>query len=140
MKDTYKKAFYITVCVFGVALASWAVWRLLPSSADEMKRCAVVVNAESWHEVRVDGKPLLYFAECYGDSAFSDLRTVRNEALHSTYSAGFWTNRWLMMPSCEGRIVTAIETPTDALRACADSTIMRLCREAAAARLKTLKH
>ena len=45
-----------------------------------------------------------------------------------------------MMPSCEGRIVTAIETPTDALRACADSTIMRLCREAAAARLKTLKH
>lgn len=45
-----------------------------------------------------------------------------------------------MMPSCEGRIVTAIETPTNALRACADSTIMRLCREAAAARLKTLKH
>lgn len=140
MKDTYKKAFYIAVCVFGVALASWATWRLLPSSADEMKRCAVVVNAESWHEVRVDGKPLLYFAECYGDSAVSDLRTVRNEALHRTYSAGFWTNRWLMMPSCEGRIVTAIETPTDALRACADSTIMRLCREAAAARLKTLKH
>lgn len=40
MKDTYKKAFYIAACVFGVALASWAVWRLLPSSADEMKRCA----------------------------------------------------------------------------------------------------
>ena len=140
MTDTYKKAFYIAACVFGVALASWAVWRLLPSSADEMKRCTMVVNAESWHEVRVDGKPLLYFAECYGDSAVSDLRTVRNKALHRTYSAGFWTNRWLMMPSCKGRIVTAIETPTDALRACADSTIMRLCREAAAARLKTLKH
>ena len=64
MTDTYKKAFYIAACVFGVALASWAVWRLLPSSADEMKRCTMVVNAESWHEVRVDGKPLPYFAEC----------------------------------------------------------------------------
>ena len=53
MKDTYKKAFYIAVCVLGVALASWATWRLLPLSADEMKRCAVVVNAESWHEVRM---------------------------------------------------------------------------------------
>ena len=140
MKDTYKKAFCIAACVLGAALISWATWRLWPSSADGMRRCAVVVSATSWHEVRVDGKPLLYFAECYGDSAVSDLRTVRNEALHRTYSAGFWTNRWLMMPSCEGRIVTAIETPTDALRACADSTIMRLCREAAAARLKTLKH
>ena len=140
MKDTYKKAFYIAACVFGVALASWATWRLLPSSADEMKRCAVVVSAASWHEVLVDGKPLLYFAESEGDSTVIDLKTVRDEALQRTYSAGFWANRWLMMPSCEGRIVTAIETPTDALRACADSTIMRLCREAAAARLKTLKH
>lgn len=140
MKDTYKKAFCIAACVLGVSLASWATWRLLPSSADEMKRCAVVVSAASWHEVRVDGKPLLYFAESYGDSAVSDLQTARDEALQRTYSAGFWANRWLMMPSCEGRIVTAIETPTDALRACADSTIMRLCRKAAAARLKTLKH
>lgn len=140
MKDTYKKAFCIAACVLGVSLASWTTWRLLPSSADEMKRCAVVVSAASWHEVLVDGKPLLYFAESYGDSAVSDLKTVRDEALQRTYSAGFLANRWLMMPSCEGRIVTAIETPTDALRACADSTIMRLCREAAAARLKTLKH
>lgn len=140
MKDTYKKAFCIAACVLGVSLASWATWRLLPSSAEEMKRCAVVVSAASWHEVRVDGKPLLYFAESYGDSAVSDLNTTRDEALQCTYSAGFWANRWLMMPSCEGRIVTAIETPTDALRACADSTIMRLCRKAAAARLKTLKH
>lgn len=140
MKDTYKKAFCIAACVLGVSLASWATWRLLPSSADEMKRCAVVVSAASWHEVLVDGKPLLYFAESYGDSAVSDLNTTRDEALHRTYSAGFWANRWLMMPSCEGKIVTAIETPTDALRACADSTIMRLCRKAAAARLKTLKH
>lgn len=140
MKDTYKKAFCIAACVLGVSLASWTTWRLLPSSADEMKRCAVVVSAASWHEVRVDGKPLLYFAESYGDSAVSDLQTARDEALQRTYSAGFWANKWFMMPSCEGRIVTAIETPTDALRACADSTIMRLCREAAAARLKTLKH
>lgn len=140
MKDTYKKAFCIAACVLGVSLASWTTWRLLPSSADEMKRCAVVVSAASWHEVLVDGRPLLYFAESYGDSAVSDLQTARDEALQRTYSAGFWANRWLMMPSCEGRIVTAIETPTDALRACADSTIMRLCHEAAAARLKTLKH
>lgn len=140
MKDTYKKAFCIAACVLGVSLASWTTWRLLPSSADEMKRCAVVVSAASWHEVLVDGKPLLYFAESYGDSAVSDLQTDRDEALQRTYSAGFWANRWLMMPSCEGRIVTAIETPTYALRACADSTIMRLCRKAAAARLKTLKH
>ena len=140
MKDTYKKAFGITACVLGMSLASWATWRLWPSSADEMKRCAVVVSDASWHEVRVDGKPLLYFAESYGDSAVSDLQTARDEALRRTYSAGFWTNRWLMMPSCEGKIVTVTETPTDALRACADSTIMRICREAAAARLKTLKH
>lgn len=140
MKDTYKKAFCIAACVLGVSLASWATWRLLPSSADEMKRCAVVVSAASWHEVLVDGKPLIYFAESEGDSTVSDLKTVRDEALQRTYSAGFWANRWLMMPSCEGRIVTAIETPTDALHACADSTIMRLCRKAAAARLKTLKH
>ena len=69
MKDTYKKAMCIAACVLGVSLVSWTTWRLLPSSADEMRRCAVVVSATSWYEVTVDGKPLLYFAESDADSA-----------------------------------------------------------------------
>lgn len=77
MKDTYKKAMCIAACVLGVSLVSWTTWRLLPSSADEMRRCAVVVSATSWYEVTVDGKPLLYFAESDADSAVYNVTTDR---------------------------------------------------------------
>ena len=138
MKDTYKKAMCIAACVLGVSLVSWTTWRLLPSSADEMRRCAVVVSATSWYEVTVDGKPLLYFAESDADSAVYNVTTDRKKALHRSFSTGVWTNDWLLMPSCKGRLVTISHAPSDVLRGSADSTIIRLCREAVTARLRDI--
>ena len=138
MKDTYKKAMCIATCVLGVSLVSWTTWRLLPSSADEMRRCAVVVSATSWYEVTVDGKPLLYFAESDADSAVYNVTTDRKKALHRSFSTGIWTNDWLLMPSCNGRLVTISHAPSDVLRGSADSTIIRLCREAVTARLRDI--
>lgn len=138
MKDTYKKAMCIAACVLGVSLVSWTTWRLLPSSADEMRRCAVVVSATSWYEVTVDGKPLLYFAESDADSAVYNVTTDRKKALHRSFSTGVWTNDWLLLPSCKGRLITISHAPSDVLRGCADSTIIRLCREAVTARLRDI--
>ena len=138
MKDTYKKAMGIAACVLGVSLVSWTTWRLLPSSADEMRRCAVVVSATSWYEVTVDGKPLLYFAESDADSAVYNVTTDRKKALHRSFSTGVWTNDWLLMPSCKGRLVTITHAPSDVLRGSADSTIIRLCREAVTSRLRDI--
>lgn len=139
MKDTYKKALYIAVCVLGISIVLWTTWRLLPSSANEMRRCAVIVSATSWHEVTVDGKPVFYFSESEGDSVVNDVTTERKNVLHRNFSTGVWTNDWLLMPSCKGRLITICNTPNDVLRSCADSTIIRLCREAVTARLRDIK-
>lgn len=139
MKDTYKKALCIAACVLGISLVSWTTWRLLPASADDMRRCAVIVSATSWHEVTVDGKPLLYFSESEGDSVVNDVTTEREDVLHRNFSTGVWTNDYLLMPSCEGRLVTVCRAPSDVLRSCADSTIIRLCREAVTTRLRDIK-
>lgn len=139
MNHSYKKILCIAACVAAIALAAWTTWRLLPSSAEAMRHSAVVVNDTWWHEVSIDGKPLLFFGDSRGDSVLYGLTTVRDSALHHSLRSGFWADRWLLAPSCKGTIVSVYRETTGPLQQCADSVIVRLCRESVTRKLKELR-
>lgn len=114
-------------------------WRLLPPSADGMRSSAVIVSQTSWHEVRIDGKPLLYFSGAIGDTALLGVTANRDSAVHRRLTAGCWTDRWPILPSCLGRVTAAYCATPKAPHLKGDSAIVRLCRQSIATQLKTLK-
>lgn len=120
-------------------IGGFIAWRLMPPSADGMRNSAVVVGQTSWHEVRVDGKPCLYFSDAIGDTALLGVTANRDSAIHRHRLAGCWTNRLPLFPSCFGRIATAYAAPPRHPRVKGDSSIVRLCRQSIATQLKTLK-
>lgn len=134
-----KTKLWCTLAVLCILAAIAAAWRLLPTSADGMRSSAVIVSQTSWYEVRIDGKPLLYFSDAIGDTALLGVTANRDSASHHRLTAGCWTDRWPILPSCLGRITTAYSATPKVPRLKGDSAIVRLCRQSIATQLKTLK-
>ena len=133
-----KTALAVALTLVAVALGVVA-WMLVPSSEDGMLRSVAIVEQATWQEISVDGKPQLYFSASAGDTALLGVTANRDSALHRRRVAGCWINRWMLVPSCSGRLLTiALATPP-APRLKDDSTIVALCRQSVAVQLKTLK-
>ena len=139
MKYSKKKLFLVIIGILVVLSAAVVTWQLLPSSMATMRGSVVMVEQTTWQEVLVDGKPKLYFNAVAGDSALLGVTANRDSALHHRRVAGCWVNRWQMLPSCFGRIVTVACPTPSAPKQNDDSTIVRLCKQSIAMQLKTLK-
>lgn len=139
MRYSKKKIFSVAVALIVLAVACVVAWQLVPSSADAMRGSAVVVEQTSWQEIRIDGKPRLYFSGCMGDSTLLGVTANRDSAAHHRRMAGCWINRWSLLPSCMGRIATVYSAAPAVPRLGADSCIVRMCRQSIATQLKTLK-
>lgn len=138
MKSSQKKLIGAAIAAVAVAGATVA-WQLVPPSAEALLRSAVIVEQSTWQEVTVDGKPQLYFSSALGDSVLLGVTANRDSATHRSRAAGCWVNRWMLVPSCAGRIVTVYRALPATPHAGNDSTIVRLCRASIATQMKTLK-
>lgn len=139
MKYSYKKGACIAVATLGVAFATWTAWRFVPSDAEDIRRSTVIVGETSWNEIEVDGKPLIFFDEVQSDSTLTGVSMVRDSVMHRTFSTGFWANRWFLLPSCEGKLITIVRPRTEILAQYADADLLRLCRKAIKRRQQAAK-
>ena len=139
MRYSMKKRRAAVIAAVAVAVAAFAAWRLAPHSAASMRGSAVVVEQSAWHEISVDGKPRLYFSASMGDSVLLGVTADRDSAIHRKRVAGCWVDRWLLLPSCGGRVATVYRPAPATPRLRGDSAIMRMCRQSVATQLKTLK-
>lgn len=138
MKSSKKKLLGAAVAVIAAACGTVA-WQLVPPSADALPHSTVIVERTTWQEVTVDGKPQLYFSAAQGDSVLLGVTANRDSAIHRSRTAGCWVNRWMLLPSCAGRIATVNRELPAAPHTATDSSIVKLCRASIATQLKTLK-
>ena len=85
---------------------TWVTWTCWPASGQQMKRAVAVIESKSWYEIVCDGKNVLFFADISSDSSLYRLSVHRDSSTLTTYSTGVWLNRYAVIPSCHGRLVT----------------------------------
>ena len=85
---------------------TWVTWTCWPSSGQQMKRAVAVIESKSWYEIVCNDKKVLFFADISSDSSLSRLSVHRDSSTLTTYSTGVWLNRYAVIPSCHGRLVT----------------------------------
>ena len=95
-----------------LTIVTFAAVRVLPSSTEEMKQSAAIVETRTCWEISVGGKGALWFAAADSDSTLLSPSTTRREAERMTLSGGCWMNRWPAIPSCRGRLITVLPQPS----------------------------
>lgn len=100
----------LTATLVAVGAVATMAGRCLPSTADEIRRSAVVVEQQSWQALYAHGRPVLFFAAIDTDSCVLMPSTQAARASLTRRSGGCWMNRWPAVPSCNGRIVTVADT------------------------------
>lgn len=98
----------VAAAVVVCTAAAVAACRCLPSSAADMRRSAAVVETRTWYELRADGRAALFFCGVGADTLLSGLAADTAGAAAVRLSAACWVNRWPVVPSCRGRLVTAL--------------------------------
>lgn len=95
----------LTVLLF-VGVAAILLRPLLPMTESRQQRNAVSVDYRWGYALTVNGKPVLYMQDItlkdWSSAPFStinDSLTCNRQTLNGT-----WTDRWLLIPSCRGRI------------------------------------
>lgn len=95
-----------------LTIVTFAAVRVLPSSTEEMKQSAAIVETRTCWEISVGGKGALWFAAADSDSTLLSPSATRREAERVTLSGGCWMNRWPAIPSCRGRLITVLPQPS----------------------------
>ncbi len=125
MKIYRKKLFFGILLAIIVAVAVGFAWHSFRYSDEEILRCTTVIEEQSYDEISIDGKPKLFVGDINSPSSLADATTIK-DSLHKNrrFTVGFWINRYPLLPSCRGCIVTAgIDTSPDRIT---DSTVTSL--------------
>lgn len=115
------------------------VWINRPCSKTDARRATVLVVGMTHGELRLDGRPLIFFSTTVGDSLLTDATDTIALAVDTTYAMGCWTHHTALWPSCRGRAMT-VDTllgqrlPTDAQR------VVACTRRMLERRIATTKH
>lgn len=118
-----RRAVWATAVLLATALLAvlTLVWMNRPCSKADARRATVLVVGTTHGELRLDGRPLIFFSTVTGDSLLTDATDTAALAVDTTYAMGCWTHHTALWPSCRGRAVT-VDTllgqrlPTDAQR------------------------
>lgn len=89
------------------AVTAMAV-RCLPSSEEEMKASAVVVECRTAWVLTCGSRPVLWCAAIDTDSVLRSPASAVGRTATVRLTAGCWMNRWPAVPSCRGRLVAAV--------------------------------
>lgn len=95
-----------------VVLAALTAYRLWTTGADGVRASAVLVERIERNEICVDGRAVLYFDHAEGDSVLVGITTNADSATHRHLATACWADRWLLLPSCQGRLLTVMPAET----------------------------
>jgi|GEM_PF-253718 hypothetical protein len=83
------------------------------SSQRQMRNSVVVVEGNVWYTVGTSADKMIFFSEIAPDSTFAIPSATLSPLLLTPHlTSGFWTNRFALLPSCSGRVVTAMPQGT----------------------------
>lgn len=104
-----RKHLLIGSLLMGLLLVAFLVYRLIPLTLEDMEDSSVVIEQESYYQLEINGKPSLYFANYEGSLLIGG--TVNKDSIKTrkVRMKGYWVNRYPVVPSCFGRIVTKWE-------------------------------
>lgn len=84
-----------------------AAWLFLPLNEREVRRSQVDMEIDSYYEIIVDGKPMLYFSNIDDSMNFTGGAVTDSTIITTkTRAPGYWVNDLPIIPSCYGRIMT----------------------------------
>ncbi len=110
-----RKHFYIGGGIVGALLIIYILFRLWPPTQESVDKCVAVIEQESYYQLEADGKPIAYFAD-YKDSLLIG-GSVSKDSIKTrkVRMKGYWVNRYPIVPSCYGRILTKWENKPSAI-------------------------
>lgn len=111
-----------SMTVIVIAAAAFA-WMVRPGDADSMRRNVSLVVVRSWYELDCDGHAVAFFRSVQGDSLLVGPTLERDSAVTVSAVAGCWVDRYVGVPSCEGRLVTVTAARPDTVRSGVDSLV-----------------
>lgn len=97
----------------GVAIVTFVVllvWRWWPSDAVEMGRSVAVIECRSHYEIKSADSTLLCFSGAGADTSLVQPSLSAAASTVTSYATGCWVDRFLLLPSCKGRLLTAVDS------------------------------
>lgn len=116
-----KKAIRLTLQSLPIALAAIVFIMygatFMPLSIGQMERSVALIESRSHYELLAGGKPVAYF-KTLDDSLMPEGLSLSADStvITKTYSDACWVNRWPLIPSCPGLLLTANSDSTAAKR------------------------
>ncbi len=111
-----------SMIVIVIAATAFA-WMVRPLDADSMRQNVSLVVVRSWYELDCDGHAVAYFRGVQGDSLLVGPTFERDSAATVSMVAGCWVDRYVVLPSCEGHLVTVTTCRPDTVRSGVDSLV-----------------
>lgn len=102
-KYRYALAIVLLIIVAATVISYW------PSSRNAMKHSAVIIESRSYYTVDHNDSALFSFSNINKDSLLLGITTSPASVYPRCYSAGCWVNKYAIIPSCRGRILTCID-------------------------------
>lgn len=89
----------------------------LPQPIERMERSAALIEFSSWYEITSNGKPVAYFRTLSDGLLPEDISAKADSTVITRkFIEGTWVNKYPIIPSCEGRIVTTFPARSDMLK------------------------
>ena len=130
---TMKKILLISLPAVPVAIFFIAyLLALRPFSVKRMAACTALVECKSHYELLADGKPVVCF-KTLGDSLAPECLSLNTDSTVTTctYTTAIWVNRWPLLPSCAGLMLTANgDSTVEKRRVLANKTMTDIIRKA----------
>lgn len=101
-----KRQYSIAGAVLSLFLLAFVVYRLLPPTQKDIDESAVIVEQQAYYQLEVNGKPTIYFADYKKSELIGGVINKESIRTRKVRTRGYWVNRFPILPSCFGRIVT----------------------------------
>lgn len=102
----FKRYYFIGGGMLLLPSLVFIIGRLLPPSQADIEDCTTIVEQQSYYQLEVNSKPILFFAD-YKDKEFSGGTTNADSIItRKVRTTAYWVNRYQLLPSCFGRLVT----------------------------------
>lgn len=99
-----------------IVLALWTGLRMRPAPEHRLRHSAATVRCEVYYEIQAQKQTLCFFRSAQ-DSVLLGLSLTADSAKATTWTAGLWMDRFAVVSSCHGRLVTTLADTTHSMQA-----------------------
>lgn len=112
----FKRTVVCAVAALTVVLLTAVAVSYLPTSRQKMCRSVAMMECRSYYVVRAGGEPLFCFRSLSSDTLLQGVDTAAAKIAEVDYMPACWVNRWALVPSCRGRLLTRETGNADSVR------------------------